>query len=77
MVYRPEYGRERERFPGPPLKLVDSLLAAEFRAANEGLRRIYEGLVVQICGQVPHIGGKLLDTDGVGARIVLYWSDGL
>ncbi len=58
MVYWPAYETERERYPGPPLKTIDAATLAEFRAANEALRRIYDGFVDQICEYVPDIRAK-------------------
>jgi hypothetical protein len=58
MVYWPGYERESERYPGPRIKTIDSALLSEFRAANDGLRRVYDGFVDQICAHVPEIQGK-------------------
>jgi Protein of unknown function (DUF1698) len=55
MVYWPTYDREVCDFPGYPLKIVDPRIKGEFTAANEALRRVYDGFVDQICEQVGDI----------------------
>lgn len=55
MVYWPAYERERDRFPGPPVKTVDATVLPEFTASNEALRKVYEGFVDQICARVGEI----------------------
>jgi len=58
MVYWPTYEDEREYFPGPPLKTIDPLLVSEFRAANDALRKVYDGFIDQICEHIADIGAK-------------------
>jgi hypothetical protein len=58
MVYWPTYQHERERFPGPPLKTIDSVLLSEFRAANDGLRKVYDGFIDQICEHIADLRAK-------------------
>lgn len=58
MVYWPAYERERQRYPGPPIKTIDRALAADFRAANEGLRKVYDGFIDQICAHILDIQAK-------------------
>lgn len=58
MVYWPAYERERERFPGPAVKTVDAAVVPQFTAANEALRKVYEGFVDQICERVGDIRSK-------------------
>jgi SAM-dependent methyltransferase len=58
MVYWPAYENERGRFPGPPLRPIDSALVGEFRAANDALRQVYDGFIDQICERVAGIRGK-------------------
>jgi hypothetical protein len=58
MVYWPAYERERDRFPGPPLKTIDPVLVSEFQAANDGIRKVYDGFIEQISGHIAAIQSK-------------------
>jgi len=58
MVYWPAYERERDLFPGPPLKTIDPVLVSEFRDANEALRKVYDGIIDQVCNHINGIDAK-------------------
>jgi uncharacterized protein DUF1698 len=58
MVYWPGYESERSRYAGPKLNTIDPALLPEFRATNDGLRKVYDGLIDQICEHVPDLQSK-------------------